>query len=48
MSPFLRLLTHREMASQLVPVMTKAMLRSPEVALFTGRMPDLVSPQVQG
>ena len=43
MSPFLRLLTHREMASLLVSVMTKAMLRSPEVALSTVRMPDMVS-----
>jgi len=35
-SPFLRLLTHSEMASQLVPVMTDVMRRSPEVALSTG------------
>ena len=35
LSPFLRLLTHDEMASMLMPVMNKAMLRSPEVALST-------------
>ena len=37
LSPFLRLLTHDEMKTSLVPVMNKAMLRSPEVALSTVR-----------
>ena len=35
LSPFLRLLTHEEMKASIVPVMNKAMLRSPEVALST-------------
>eukprot|EP00092_Neocalanus_flemingeri_P021121 GFUD01022885.1.p1 GENE.GFUD01022885.1~~GFUD01022885.1.p1 ORF type:complete len:401 (-),score=126.99 GFUD01022885.1:264-1466(-) len=33
LSPFLRLLTHEEFKTLLLPVMTKAMLRSPEIAL---------------
>ena len=46
LSPFLRLLTHSEMASTLVPVMTKAMLRSPEVALSTVRMSHMETPDL--
>ena len=45
LSPFLRLLTHDEMASILMPVMNKALLRSPEVALSTVIIVTLVLAQ---
>ena len=47
LSPFLRLLTHDEMASMLMPVMNKAMLRSPEVALSTVIIVTLVLAQLK-
>ena len=35
LSPFLRLLNHDEFKGTVLPVMNKAMLRSPEVAIST-------------